>query len=115
MKTRDPKRDERISNEIIVDCYDDGEVAYAWHGYMEENLLFPFSAKVTFKKKDGSKHKKQVEVIELDEYNDTTDLRVGVSVEGSDLLHSVRIMNLEEVEADEFTLQAIEDWQYWKQ
>src|SRR4051812_3635768 len=38
---RDPKREERISMEVVVDCYNRNEVAMGWHYYLEGQLRFP--------------------------------------------------------------------------
>jgi hypothetical protein len=43
--SEDQARDERIQNEIIVDCYGDYEIAAGWHCYLEDHLTFPFKAR----------------------------------------------------------------------
>ena len=40
----DKAREERIRNEIIVDCYNESERFNGWYCYLEEKLKFPFSA-----------------------------------------------------------------------
>src|SRR5690349_5317312 len=39
---RDEAREERISMEIVVDGYDEGERAMGWYYYLEDKLHFPF-------------------------------------------------------------------------
>jgi hypothetical protein len=39
----DKAREERIENEIIVDCYHESERFSGWYCYLEEKLKFPFS------------------------------------------------------------------------
>jgi len=41
---------ERIDNEVIVDCYDDIEIRLGWFTHMENWLQFPFSAFTEIKK-----------------------------------------------------------------
>jgi Calcium binding len=41
---RDPVREDRIDDEIVVDCYDEYGVALGWFRYLEEHLPLPFQA-----------------------------------------------------------------------
>ncbi len=41
---RDPKREHRITMEVLVDCYDRDERAMGWYYYLEGCLQFPFTA-----------------------------------------------------------------------
>jgi hypothetical protein len=43
-KKTEPKREERIIDEIIVDAYTDDERAMSWCYYLESELRFPFEA-----------------------------------------------------------------------
>src|SRR5438132_5987664 len=40
----DAEREERITMEIVVDCYDRHERAMGWYYYLEKQLRFPFTA-----------------------------------------------------------------------
>lgn len=40
----DSEREERIAMEIIVDTYDEIEQFTAWYYYLENTLIFPFTA-----------------------------------------------------------------------
>lgn len=42
---KDPKRDERITMEIIVDANGPEEQAMGWYYYLEDKLRFPFLVK----------------------------------------------------------------------
>jgi hypothetical protein len=111
-KTKNAEIEHRIHDEIIVDAYDDYEVKMSWYYYMEEKLNFPFHATFEIKKRDGSKEIKRVEVVELTcgvEFGD--DMTVGVAFD--DYVHSVPLLSLMDIEADEDTLEAIGDWVYW--
>jgi hypothetical protein len=41
----DKAREERIDEEIIVDCYGEAERAMGWYCYLEDRMELPFSAK----------------------------------------------------------------------
>lgn len=43
----------RLDFEILVDCYDEYEIASAWQIYFEETLEFPFTATARLKKRGG--------------------------------------------------------------
>ena len=42
----DRKREHRITMEIVVDAYNEEERAMGWYCYLEEQLTFPFEARV---------------------------------------------------------------------
>ena len=42
--TTAPEREDRITDEIIVDCHDEEERAMGWYYYLDEQLEFPFTA-----------------------------------------------------------------------
>jgi hypothetical protein len=42
---RDPQREDRIHNEVIVDAYSPEEQVMGWYYYLEGKLRFPFQAK----------------------------------------------------------------------
>ena len=44
-RKRDPIREDRIENEVIVDAYGPEEQAMGWHCYLEGKIRFPFQAK----------------------------------------------------------------------
>ena len=42
---KDPIREERIHNEVVVDAYGAEEQAMGWYYYLEDKIRFPFQAK----------------------------------------------------------------------
>ena len=44
---KDPVREERIQNEIIVDAYGPEEQALGWYYSLENQITFPFRARCT--------------------------------------------------------------------
>ncbi len=110
----DEEREQRITYEIVVDCYNEGEAAMGWYYYLQDKMKFPFRAKCSVvKKKSRLKIGDVVEVIGMaDEADCEHEMWVEVKVDGN-----VFIVPLEQIEpldrADQETLEAIEDWQYW--
>lgn len=110
---KDKEREERIQNEIIVDCYGDYEIKASWHTHMEDNLHFPFKADILLKKRSGEQVVQRVDVLGLASSEDFgNDMMVEVAY--TEDLFLLPLSGLKKVRADEETKQAIEDWQYWK-
>lgn len=110
---RDPERDERITREIIVDCYNESEQALGWYYYLEEHLRFPFSAECSTKRSISPLEiQEKVQVVGMaPEEECEREVFVLVRWEGGGL--AVPLIQLKPVAADIQTTQAVEDWHYW--
>ena len=42
---KDPVREDRISDEVIVDAYGPEEQAMSWYYHLQDKIRFPFRAK----------------------------------------------------------------------
>jgi hypothetical protein len=110
---KDEEREERINNEAIVDAYGPEEHAIGWYYYLDDKLHCPFSAQCVIRRttsplKPGDK----VEVVGMaPEEECEHDMFVLIQWKGDQL--AVPLMQLEGVQVDEETQQAIEDWRYW--
>ncbi|MGK7957760.1 MAG: calcium-binding protein [Crocosphaera sp.] len=103
----DDEREQRISNEIIVDAYDSHEERMGWYCYLEDRLNVPFRAVW-----DGA----NVEVVAMsDEDECEKEMRVNVRYsEGKTPdVFSVSLSEIDPVDTDEMTNEAIADWKYW--
>jgi hypothetical protein len=110
---KDPEREERISNEIVVDAYDEQERAMGWYYYLEGQLQFPFTA-VCIAKRAISPLRigDEVEVIGMPGEGECEhEMFVTMRWEKEGL--AVPLSQLRPVHADEQTQQAVEDWLYW--
>ena len=117
MKGKDADRDHRIDYEVIVDCYDDDEVAMGWYYYLSENMSFPFKAEVVVKQRNGTKIRKQVDVLEFEAEEGDWDMnfQVGVAEHGDNDVFYVPVLDLENMKANAKTMEVVEDWRYWNQ
>ncbi|MGH2618915.1 MAG: calcium-binding protein [Thermomicrobiales bacterium] len=109
----DEEREERISNEIIVDAYGPEEQAIGWYTYLEETLRFPFRARciaerLTSPLRAGDK----VEVTEMAPVEEC-DHEMFVLVRWNRRTLAVPLAQVEGVAVEEETRQAIGDWHYW--
>ena len=112
-QTKDEEREERIHMEIIVDAYDSEERAMGWYNYLADTLQFPFSARcvaqrVTSPLEPGDK----VEVVDIAPAEEC-EREMFVMIRWKSRQLAVPLMQLEGIDVDEETQQAIEDWHYW--
>ncbi len=110
---KDEEREERIHMEIIVDAYGPEEQAMGWYNYLDDTLHFPFSARcITRRRTSPLKPGDEVEVVEMAPADDCEhEMFVLINWKGNQL--AVPLMQLEGIQVDEETQQAIEDWRYW--
>jgi len=110
---RDKQREQRIQEEIVVDAHDAEEQAMGWYYYLEEHLRFPFRAKCTSQRAISPLRKGQeVEVVGLAPAEECgREMFVTLTWEQRTL--AVPLAQLEPIQADKMTRQAVEDWHYW--
>ncbi|HEY1580698.1 MAG TPA: calcium-binding protein [Terracidiphilus sp.] len=110
---RDPIREERIHDEVIVDAYGPEEQAMGWYYYLENKICFPFQAKCVASKVVSPLRKGEiVEVRRLGpEVACANDMLVLIRWQGRNM--AVPLCQLAAIDPDESTKKAIEDWHYW--
>jgi Calcium binding len=110
---KDPVREERIENEIIVDAYGPEEQALGWYYYLEDQLPFPFQARCRAARVVSPL--KKGEIVEVrrmaPEESCTSDMLVVIGWQGRQL--AVPLSQLAAIDAEESTVEALADWQYW--
>ncbi len=112
-QAKDETREQRIEMEIIVDAYGPEEQALSWFYYLEEHLHFPFSAKCIARRAISPlKVGEKVEVVGMPPEEDCEHDMFVLIRRKSDKF-GVPLIQLEGVDVDEDTKQAIEDWHYW--
>lgn len=109
----DEEREERIMMEATVDAYDDEERAMGWYYYLTDKICFPFDALCIKKeKKSPLKEGEQVRVLSM---SDEAECLRGmyVEIEWNERRLSAPLGQLYPLEADEMSIEAVEDWHYW--
>lgn len=108
----DPVREDRIQDEILVDCYGEFEIFSAWYSYLEDKLEFPFQAKCVVKdERSPLKVGEEVTVIDLINADDCEDgLYVLIEYEQDHL--DVPLEQLKCLTGSLETQTAVEDWVY---
>lgn len=110
---RDEERENRISMEAIVDAYGSEEQAMGWYYYLEDKIQFPFEAQCIRERKTSPlRVDENVQVAGMVSENDCLN-EMFVEIEWSGRTFGVPLSQLEGVEVDENTEEAISDWHYW--
>jgi hypothetical protein len=110
----DKAREQRIQNEIIVDCYNESERFGGWYCYLEERLKFPFSALcIATSAVSPLKPGERVEVIGIldDERHEPGEIFARIRWRGRRM--GAPLAHLEGVNLGPESAQAIADWHYW--
>ena len=109
----DEERDERIINEVIVDAYGPEEQALGWYYYLDRKMQFPFQARcITERTVSPLKDGEEVRVVGLADEQDCMS-EMFVRIRWKDREFGVPLIQLEIIEPDRHTEQAVADWHYW--
>ena len=110
---KDEAREERIHMEIVVGAYGPEEQAMGWYNYLDDSLQFPFSARCIARRTISPLEPgEEVEVVGMAPAEECEhDMCVLIRWKRRQL--AVPLMQLEGIQVDEETQQALEDWRYW--
>lgn len=110
----DEIRENRIEMEVIVDAYDEEEQAMGWYYYLDNKLNFPFKAKWLNREEESDGE--QVEVLAMSPEDDCQEemfVEVLYREDDAEDEFSVPLYDIEPMDADSETQEAIADWHYW--
>jgi hypothetical protein len=109
----DKEREERITMEVVVDAYNEEERAMGWYYYLQDTIQFPFDAIWTSSSKKSTKPSvREVEVVDMADTDEClSDMRVEVAY--NDETFTARLSEIQPVDPDPDTEQAVTDWHYW--
>ncbi len=110
---KDEKREHRIYFDVVVDAYDEVERAMGWYCYLDDRISFPFKAKCITKREISPLIKvDEVEVTDIAS-GDECSHEIFVVIKWQKRKFAVPLMQLEGIDLDEETEEAIADWHYW--
>ncbi len=112
-RKKDPVREARIQDQAIVDAYGSEEQSMSWYYYLENKIRFPFQAKCIGVEPTSPLRKgERVEVRRLaSEDTCASDMFVLIRWQGRNM--AVSLSQLDALDPDESTNEAIGDWHYW--
>jgi hypothetical protein len=109
---RDPVREDRIHNEAIVDARPE-EQAMSWYYYLESKVGFPFQARYVAANAVSPLRKGEtVEVLGMAAEN-ACEHDMLVQIRWRRRSMAVPLSQLDAIDPDESTQEAIGDWYYW--
>jgi calcium binding protein len=110
---KNPVREERIDNDVVVDAYGSEERAMGWYYYLENKIRFPFRAKcITAKVVSPLRKGEIVDVQRLaPEEACSGDMLVLIRWHGRNV--AVPLSQLIAMDNAESSDEAISDWHYW--
>ena len=110
---QDATREHRIAMEVVVDAYSADEQAMGWYYYLYDTLRFPFKARCIRERSLSPLRTGEEVVIERMAPEDDClhEMFVLTTWQGRSL--GLPLAQLEAIEADEGTVEAIADWRYW--
>lgn len=109
----DEAREYRISMEAIVDAKDEEEQAMGWYYYLDDKIRFPFMAQcIKVAAKSPLCEGEQVAVVQLAPEDECMH-EMFVEIKWQDRTLCVPLVQLQPLDVEEQTQEAVEDWHYW--
>ena len=107
------EREDRIHNEAIVDAYGPEEQALGWYYYLDNEISFPFQAEcIETRRTSPLKQGEQVTVTGMSPEDDCErEMFVQIEWQGREM--GVPLAQLQPLDVDDETAQAVGDWHYW--
>jgi Calcium binding len=110
---KDEAREQRIHWEIVVDANGPEEQVMGWYNYLNDTLQFPFAARCIVQRATSPLEAgDKVEVVGMASDEDC-EKEMLVLIQWKKRQLAVPLMQLEGIDVDEESQQAIADWQYW--
>jgi len=112
---KDEEREERIWMEAIVDANGPEEQAMGWYYYLDDLLQVPFSAKCIAQRSISPLTPGDTVEVTGMAPAEECDHEMFVSIQWGQRTLAVPLSQVEGIDVDEQTQQAIGDWHYWVQ
>lgn len=109
---RDPAREDRIYNEAIVDARPE-EQAMGWYYYLEGKIRFPFRARCVAVHAVSPLRKGETVEVSRMAIEDACEHDMFVQIRWQGRQMAVPLSQLQAIDPDESTQEAIGDWHYW--
>jgi hypothetical protein len=110
---REEEREHRIVMEIIVDAYGPEEQALGWYYYLDDKITFPFTARCIEERRISPLKKGEKVVVSGMASEDDCMHEMFVEIKWQSRTLGVPLVQLEPINVDELTQEAIADWHYW--
>ena len=111
---REPRREKRIDQEILLDAYNPQERALSWYYHLEQRLRFPFRAKCISSAVTSPLRVGQIITITRMAAEDDCEHDMNVFTHLDQRRIAVPLAQLQPIQVDADTAEAIADWHYWR-
>jgi len=109
----DKAREYRIAMEAIVDAYGPEEQAIGWYYYLEGRIHFPFEARcIQVRHISPLRKDDKVTVVRMAPEDECMH-EMFVEVQWQGRAFGVPLAQLQPLDVDEETEEAVDDWHYW--
>jgi Calcium binding len=110
---KDPVRENRIHNEVIVDANGPEEQIMGWYYYLDDQIQFPFQARCIAAKVVSPLRKGETVEVQGMAPEDACCGEMLVLIRWQGRTMAVPLVQLTGVGVQESTAEAIADWHYW--
>jgi Calcium binding len=110
---KQPRREKRIRDEIVVDAYGPEERAMGWWAYLDDTLRFPFQARCLIRRAISPLRVGETVSITGMAADEDCVRDILVLTQLADRTFGVPLRQLKPLNADAQTVEAIADWHYW--
>ena len=110
---KDPVREDRINNEVIVDANGSEEQVMGWYYYLDDKIRFPFQARCIAAKVVSPLRKGEIVQVQGIAPEDACCCEMLVLIRWQGRTMGVPLAQLTGIGVDESTAEAIGDWHYW--
>jgi hypothetical protein len=109
----DQAREYRIAMEAIVDAYGPQDQAMGWYYYLQDRMQFPFKARcIQVRHTSPLRKDDRVTVIQMAPEDECMH-EMFVEVQWQGRTFGVPLAQLQPLDVDEKTQEAVADWHYW--
>jgi hypothetical protein len=113
-RIHDADREERIQNEVIVDCNNEAEEMTGWYYYMDDALSFPMKGLANVPSSGGKTAQKKVKIVSLDpKSKEGQPIRIGVVENGGRQVSYISPEYIIRIEEADDNIEILNDWLYW--
>jgi hypothetical protein len=113
-RIHDEERENRIKNEVIVDCHHESEEMTGWYYYMHDGMSFPMKGLANIPTSGGKTAQKKVKIVGLDSKSETGQpMRIGVIENGGRQTVYISPEYILRIEEADNSVEIINDWLYW--
>jgi len=111
--TKDPIREDRIDNEVIVDTNGPEEQVTGWYYYLDDQIRFPLRAKCLAPRVASPLAKGEIVEVKGMAPEDACSNDMLVLIRWHGRTMAVPLSQVVAIDADDATAEAIGDWHYW--